>query len=160
MHCDFACLLYNNHIINKLDKKVATDIIKDSVSIEKEFVSDALPVRLIGMNSEEMCEYIEFCADRLLVSLGLETNPKITIFGNSEPLKLIYVQRWLDNFRQPWEAYALTRRTMATPREGGAIEHFRFAYPPSESINNPAKWAEQVSKMGADSPSAKVWWIN
>jgi len=72
MHCDFACLLYNNHIINKLDKKVATDIIKDSVSIEKEFVSDALPVRLIGMNSEEMCEYIEFCADRLLVSLGLE----------------------------------------------------------------------------------------
>ena len=90
----------------------------------------------------------------------VNTNPKITIFGNSEPLKLIYVQRWLDNFRQPWEAYALTRRTMATPREGGPIEHFRFAYPPSESINNPAKWAEQVSKMGADSPSAKVWWIN
>ena len=72
MHCDFACLLYNNHIIEKLDKTLATNIIKDAVVIEKEFVSDALPVRLIGMNAEEMCEYIEFCADRLLVSLGLE----------------------------------------------------------------------------------------
>ena len=72
MHCDFACLLYNNHIVNKLDKTLATNIIKDAVLIEKEFVSDALPVRLIGMNAEEMCEYIEFCADRLLVSLGLD----------------------------------------------------------------------------------------
>ncbi len=72
MHCDFACLLYNNHIVEKLDKTMATNIIKDSVVIEKEFVSDALPVRLIGMNADEMCEYIEFCADRLLVSLGLD----------------------------------------------------------------------------------------
>jgi ribonucleoside-diphosphate reductase beta chain len=44
----------------------------DAVSIEKEFVTDALPVSLIGMNAELMCEYIEFCADRLLVALGLE----------------------------------------------------------------------------------------
>ena len=90
----------------------------------------------------------------------VNSNPKITIFGNSEPLKLIYTQRWLDNFRQPWEAYALTRRTLATPREGSDIQHFRFAYPPSESINNPTKWAEQVSKMGADNSTTKVWWMN
>ncbi len=90
----------------------------------------------------------------------VNTNPKISIFGNDDPLKLIYIQRWLDSFRQPWEAYALSRRTMATPREGAAINHFRFAYPPSESINNPNKWAEQVSKMGSDSPNVKVWWMN
>jgi len=70
MHCDFACLLYNNHIQNKLPKETIEKIITDAVEIEKEFVSDALPVRLIGMNSDMMCKYIEFCADRLLMTLG------------------------------------------------------------------------------------------
>jgi len=70
MHCDFACLLYNNHIQNKLPKATVEKMIVDAVEIEKEFVSDALPVRLIGMNSDLMCQYIEFCADRLLMTLG------------------------------------------------------------------------------------------
>jgi len=72
MHCDFACLLYNNHIQNKLPKETIRKIIVDAVEIEKEFVSDAIPVRLIGMNAELMCQYIEFCADRLLQTLGNE----------------------------------------------------------------------------------------
>ncbi len=72
MHCDFACLLYNKHIVNKLDKQVLLDIILDAVEIEKEFISDSLPVKLIGMNSDLMCQYIEFVADRLLVALGNE----------------------------------------------------------------------------------------
>ncbi|TXF89063.1 ribonucleoside-diphosphate reductase [Neolewinella aurantiaca] len=72
MHCDFACLLYNNHIVNKLAPGVVTGIIKDAVAIEKEFVSDSLPVNLIGMNSDMMCQYIEFVADRLLSELGEE----------------------------------------------------------------------------------------
>ncbi len=72
MHCDFACLLYNNHIENKLPEGVITKIIADAVEIEKEFVSDSLPVSLIGMNSDLMCQYIEFVADRLLVQLGEE----------------------------------------------------------------------------------------
>jgi ribonucleoside-diphosphate reductase beta chain len=72
MHCDFACLLYNDHIVNKLPKDTIIDIIKDAVEIEKEFVSDALPVRLIGMNSDMMCQYIEFVADRLLVALNVD----------------------------------------------------------------------------------------
>ena len=72
MHCDFACLLYNDHIQNKLAPETVTKIIKDAVTIEKEFVSDSLPVKLIGMNSELMCQYIEFVADRLLVSLRLD----------------------------------------------------------------------------------------
>jgi len=70
LHCDFACLLYNNHIVKKMDSNTIVEIIKDAVSIEKEFVTDALPVKLIGMNAELMCQYIEFVADRLLVELG------------------------------------------------------------------------------------------
>ncbi|MCP9234835.1 ribonucleotide-diphosphate reductase subunit beta [Lewinella sp. JB7] len=70
MHCDFACLLYNDHIVNKLEEGMVTKIIKDAVEIEKEFVSDSLPVNLIGMNADMMCQYIEFVADRLLVELG------------------------------------------------------------------------------------------
>lgn len=71
MHCDFACLLYNNHLENKLAPEIVYSIIMDAVVIEKEFVSDALPVKLIGMNADLMCQYIEYVADRLLLSLGL-----------------------------------------------------------------------------------------
>jgi len=79
LHCDFACLLYNNHIVNKLDKKEIEEIILDAVSIEKEFILEALPVKLIGMNSDLMSQYIEFVADRLLVELG---NEKVFIATN------------------------------------------------------------------------------
>ena len=80
LHCDFACLLYNNHLVNKLSKEQVKAIIMDAVEIEKEFVTDALPVRLIGMNSDLMAQYVEFVADRLLKELGNEkvynaTNP-------------------------------------------------------------------------------------
>jgi ribonucleoside-diphosphate reductase subunit M2 len=71
LHCDFACLLYSK-ILNRLSPGRITEIIKDAVDIEKEFVSSALPVELIGMNSRTMCCYIEFCADRLLQSMGEE----------------------------------------------------------------------------------------
>merc|ERR1712216_1003816 len=71
LHCDFACLLYS--LMNKkLDKSVVLEIVQDAVEIEKEFVCDSLPVGLIGMNAEMMKDYIDFCADRLLVELGLE----------------------------------------------------------------------------------------
>ncbi|MGV3597535.1 MAG: ribonucleotide-diphosphate reductase subunit beta [Bacteroidota bacterium] len=70
MHCDFACHLYNAHIVNKLPQQRIVEIISNAVEIEKEFVTDALPVRLIGMNADLMNQYIEFVADRLLVELG------------------------------------------------------------------------------------------
>lgn len=69
LHCDFACLLYNNHLVNKLPVERVTQIITDAVEVEKEFVTDALPVGLIGMNAGLMSQYIEFVADRLLVEL-------------------------------------------------------------------------------------------
>ena len=79
LHCDFACLLYNM-LEGKLSTERIQEIIGDAVAIEKEFVSDSLPVDLIGMNSKMMCQYIEFVADRLLVALGYHrlfnaTNP-------------------------------------------------------------------------------------
>ena len=69
LHCDFACHLYTKHVVNRLPEDTVTEIIKDAVSIEKEFVTDSLPVNLIGMNAELMCQYIEFVADRLLNEL-------------------------------------------------------------------------------------------
>jgi len=70
MHCDFACLLYNQ-LVNKLPAARVEAIICNAVEIEKNFVTNSLPVELIGMNSGMMCQYIEFCADRLLEAVKL-----------------------------------------------------------------------------------------
>lgn len=72
LHCDFACHIYMEHIVNKIPQQRIYDIITDAVAIEQEFVCDSLPVGLIGMNAKLMSQYIEFCADRLLESLGCE----------------------------------------------------------------------------------------
>nr|CCD12726.1 unnamed protein product [Trypanosoma congolense IL3000]CCD16606.1 unnamed protein product [Trypanosoma congolense IL3000] len=72
LHTDFACLLYEKYIKHKLSREEILSIICDAVSIEREFICDALPVRLIGMNSDLMAQYIEFVADRLIVALGYE----------------------------------------------------------------------------------------
>lgn len=79
MHCEFACLLYRM-LDNKLSKEAATAIITDAVEIEKEFVTDALPVNLIGMNAKLMGQYIEFVADRWLGELGYDK-----VYGASNP---------------------------------------------------------------------------
>ena len=80
LHCDFACLLYTDHLKRKLSADRVYEIIRDAVSIEQEFVTDALPVNLIGMNAKLMNEYIEFVADRLIQALGY---PKI--YNSSNP---------------------------------------------------------------------------
>ena len=80
LHCDFACLLYNDHLVNQLPKETVTKIITDAVEIEKEFVTDAIPVKLIGMNADLMQQYIEFVADRLLGELGCKS-----VYNTSNP---------------------------------------------------------------------------
>ena len=70
LHCDFACLLYSM-LENKLPESRVHDIIREAVDCEREFVTKALPVELIGMNSKLMAQYIEFVADRLLAALGV-----------------------------------------------------------------------------------------
>jgi ribonucleoside-diphosphate reductase beta chain len=79
LHCEFACLLYSM-LNEKLPAQEVTAIIRDAVEIEKEFITEALPVALIGMNAKLMQQYIEFVADRWLGELGCEkiynaTNP-------------------------------------------------------------------------------------
>jgi ribonucleoside-diphosphate reductase subunit M2 len=76
LHCDFACLLYSK-LVNRLPESRIVEIIRSAVAIEKGFVIDALPVKLIGMNSTMMCNYIKFCADRLLLCLGCDRHFKI-----------------------------------------------------------------------------------
>ncbi|BFZ16350.1 hypothetical protein BsWGS_19388 [Bradybaena similaris] len=69
LHCDFACLMFK-HLVNKPSQEKVYNIIRDAVQIEQEFLTDALPCNLIGMNCDLMKIYIEFVADRLLVELG------------------------------------------------------------------------------------------
>jgi ribonucleoside-diphosphate reductase beta chain len=73
LHCQFACLLYNNYIEKeyKLTEKEIHEIIIGALEVEKRYISDSLPVSLIGMNEAEMIEYIKFCADHLCHSLGV-----------------------------------------------------------------------------------------
>jgi ribonucleoside-diphosphate reductase subunit M2 len=79
LHCEFAILLYSK-LEKKVDKTRVNEIVKDAVKIETEFICEVLQCRLIGMNSNMMSQYIQFCADRLVVQLGYKkiynvTNP-------------------------------------------------------------------------------------
>jgi hypothetical protein len=117
-------------------------------------------------------------ADQLKLPLsGVKFGDKITIPSNldvttifshfdlwnatteKEKLTFIYTQRWIDAFRQPWEAYAEARRTGMTPREGDPIAHFRLPYPPSESQYNTENWSLAKSSQGGEEPDVKIWWI-
>ena len=79
MHTDFAVMLFSK-LVKKTKKSKVYDIVKEAVEIEKEFICEALPCKLIGMNSNLMSQYIEFVADRLVVQLGFEK-----IFKSSNP---------------------------------------------------------------------------
>ena len=72
VHCDFAVHLHNHHLVNKVPKTRIKEIIIDALNIEREFVTESLPVSLIGMNAALMTQYLEFVADRLLVELGCD----------------------------------------------------------------------------------------
>lgn len=112
LHCDFACLLYSK-LIKKLDYKVIREIIIDAVEVEKEFVSEALPVNLIGMNATLMCQYIQFVADRLLVALGY---PKI--YNSTNPfdwMEMISLQRKTNFFENRVSEYQ--KAGVATPEK-------------------------------------------
>jgi len=80
VHCDFAVHLHNKHLVNKVSSKRIREILLDALNIEREFITESLPISLIGMNSKLMTQYLEFVTDRLLVELNCEkeynaTNP-------------------------------------------------------------------------------------
>lgn len=102
--------------------------------------------------------------DKITIPQNLSAASVLMKFGSwnattdAEKLQFIYTQRWIDAFRQPWEAYAEVRRTGMTP--GGDVpQHFRMPYPPSESQYNQSNMKDAVSKQGGDDPTVKLWWI-
>jgi len=72
VHCDFAVHLHNKHLVNKVPKKRITEILVDALDIEREFITESLPISLIGMNATLMSQYLEFVTDRLLSELGCD----------------------------------------------------------------------------------------
>jgi hypothetical protein len=103
--------------------------------------------------------------DMIDIPSGLNASSVLVRFGSwnatteEEKLEFIYTQWWLDAFRQPWEAYALARRTGKTPHEGSPIGHYRLPYPPSEVEFNSVNCSEAIARQGGDDPEVKMWWI-
>ena len=108
LHTEFAVLLYSK--LNKqVSKSKVIEIIKDAVEIEKEFICDALPCRLIGMNIDLMCQYIEFVADRLIVQLGHDK-----IYNSKNPfdfMEMISIEGKTNFFEKRVAEYALADKT-------------------------------------------------
>ena len=110
LHCEFAILLYSK-LQNKLNKTRIYEIIKEAVEIETEFICDALPCRLIGMNSTLMSQYIRFVADRLCLQLGYD---KIYNVGNPfDFMELISLEGKVNFFEKVNAEYALANKTKA-----------------------------------------------
>jgi ribonucleoside-diphosphate reductase subunit M2 len=107
LHCEFAVLLYGK-LENKVKKARVYEIIKEAVEIETEFICDALPCRLIGMNADLMTQYIKFVADRLSVQLGYDK-----IYNVANPfdwMELISLEGKTSFFEKRTSDYALANK--------------------------------------------------
>ena len=111
LHCEFAILLYSK-LIKKMDKNRIHDIIKEAVEIEIEFICEALPCRLIGMNSILMTQYIKFVADRLSVQLGYKKIYNVT--NPFDFMELISLQNKVNFFEKRVSDYALADKTQSS----------------------------------------------
>jgi ribonucleoside-diphosphate reductase subunit M2 len=107
LHCEFAVLLYSK-LIKKMDKTRIHEIIKEAVEIETEFICDALPCRIIGMNAELMTQYIQFVADRLCVQLGYKKIYNVTNCFSF--MELISLESKSNFFEKKTDAYALANK--------------------------------------------------
>ena len=109
LHCEFAVLLYSK-LQKKLNKKRIYEIIQDAVAIEKEFITEAIPCKLIGMNTKLMSQYIEFVADRLSLQLGYDK-----IYNSVNPfdfMELISIETKVNFFERTNSEYALANKSM------------------------------------------------
>ena len=110
LHCEFAVLLYSK-LVKKIDKARIHEIIKEAVEIETEFICEALPCRLIGMNSLMMTQYIQFVADRLCVQLGYK---KIyNVLNPFDWMELISLEGKTNFFERKVGEYALANKTQS-----------------------------------------------
>ena len=109
LHTEFAVLLYSK-LQRKLPKKRIYEIIQEAVEIEKEFITDAIPCRMIGMNTKLMTQYIEFVADRLCLQLGYDK-----IYNSQNPfdfMELISIESKVNFFERTNAEYALANKTV------------------------------------------------
>ena len=107
MHTDFAILMYKREL--KLSESVVHSIVSEAVAIEKTFITESLPCKLIGMNAESMCSYIEFVSDRLLVQLGYTK-----LFNTPNPftwMESISLEGKTNFFEKRVGEYALSTKT-------------------------------------------------
>jgi ribonucleoside-diphosphate reductase subunit M2 len=107
LHVEFAVLLYSK-LQKKVNKKRFYEIMKEAVQIEKEFILEAIPCRMIGMNNDMMSKYIEFCSDRLCLQLGYEP-----IFNSKNPfsfMELISIDSKVNFFERTNSAYSLANK--------------------------------------------------
>ena len=108
LHCEFAVLLYSK-LLKKMNKNRVHEIIKEAVEIEIEFICEALPCRLIGMNSQMMTQYIQFVADRLCVQLGYDKIYNVT--NSCDFMELISLDSKSNFFEKRVSDYALANKT-------------------------------------------------
>ena len=111
LHCEFAILLYSK-LVKKMNKAKFYELVKEAVEIETEFICDALPCRLIGMNAQLMTEYIQFVADRLSLQMGYEK-----IYNAKNPfdfMELISLEGKTNFFERSVGDYALANKTMSS----------------------------------------------
>ena len=116
LHTDFAVLLYKM-LNKKLSYEIIKEIIMEAVSIEKEFIVDSIPCRLIGMNSDLMCEYIEFVADRLVVQLGYEK-----IYGSKNPFS------FMEMISMEGKTNFFEKRVMEYSKAGVGVEKEKMSF--------------------------------
>jgi ribonucleoside-diphosphate reductase beta chain len=105
LHTEFAVLLYTKHVKTKLDADKVHALFREAVAIEQTFVCESLPVRLLGMNQELMCQYVQFVADRLLISLGYAklwnaTNPFDFMVNISTETKTNFFERRVSEYKR------------------------------------------------------------
>ena len=110
LHCEFAVLLYSK-LLKKMNKARVHEIIKEAVEIEIEFICEALPCRLIGMNSQMMTQYIQFVADRLCVQLGYDKIYNVT--NPCDFMELISLESKANFFEKRNDSYALANKTVS-----------------------------------------------
>jgi len=110
LHCEFAVLLYSK-LVKKLSKAKIHELIKESVEIETEFICEALPCRLIGMNSPMMTQYIQFVADRLCVQLGYDKIYNVT--NPCDFMEAISLESKCNFFEKRLGEYALANKSNA-----------------------------------------------
>jgi len=109
LHCEFAILLYNK-LVKKMPKNKIHELIKEAVDIETEFICDALPCRLIGMNSKMMTQYIQFVADRLCLQLGYDKLYDVT--NPFDFMELISLEGKTNFFERVVSDYSLANKTV------------------------------------------------